>query len=150
MGRDLSPEQALQPDYPDQEEHGIQFICLNANISRQFEFVQGAWIMSTKFDGMSGESDPLLGNRQPIPGCPVTDNFLLAAREWRTAPRRRRPAICNCSRRRVFLPARESSAEVSQLATARVDIPHGKKNGNPVEAEFAIQVCSQFSSQLTR
>ena len=76
-GPGLSPEQALQPNYPDQEEHGIQFVCLNANISRQFEFVQGAWIMSTKFNGMSGESDPLLGNRQPIPGCPVTDNFLL-------------------------------------------------------------------------
>jgi deferrochelatase/peroxidase EfeB len=76
-GPGLSPEQALQPNYPDQEEHGIQFICLNANISRQFEFVQGAWIMSTKFNGMSGESDPLLGNRLPIPGCPVTGNFLL-------------------------------------------------------------------------
>jgi hypothetical protein len=33
--------------------------------------------MSTKFNGMSGESDPLLGNRQPVAGCPVTDNFLL-------------------------------------------------------------------------
>lgn len=76
-GPGLSPEQALQPDYPDNAEHGIQFIGLNANISRQFEFVQGAWIMSTKFNGMTGESDPLLGNRQPIPGCPVTDNFLL-------------------------------------------------------------------------
>jgi deferrochelatase/peroxidase EfeB len=76
-GLGLSPEQAVQPDYPDREEHGIQFICLNANISRQFEFVQGAWVMSTKFDGMSGESDPLLGNRQPIPGYPVTSNFLL-------------------------------------------------------------------------
>ena len=76
-GPGLSPEQALQPNFSDQEEHGIQFVCLNANISRQFEFVQGAWIMSTKFNGTSGESDPLLGNRQPIPGCPVTDNFLL-------------------------------------------------------------------------
>ena len=73
----LSTEQALQPGYPDQEEHGIQFICLNANISRQFEFVQGAWIMSTKFNGMTGESDPLLGNRRPVSGCPVTDEFLL-------------------------------------------------------------------------
>ena len=76
-GPGLSPEQALQPSYPDQEEHGIHFVCLNANISRQFEFVQGAWIMSGKFNGMSGESDPLLGNRQPVPGCPVTDDFLL-------------------------------------------------------------------------
>lgn len=73
----LTTEQALQPDYPDPEEHGIQFVCLNANISRQFEFVQGAWIMNPKFNGMSGESDPLLGNRQPISGCPVTDTFLL-------------------------------------------------------------------------
>ena len=24
---------------------------------------------------MSGESDPLLGNREPIPGCPVTSDF---------------------------------------------------------------------------
>ena len=76
-GPGLSPEQAVQPDYPDTAEHGIQFICINANISRQFEFVQGAWIMNTKFNGMTGESDPLLGNRQPIPGCAVTDSFLL-------------------------------------------------------------------------
>jgi hypothetical protein len=33
--------------------------------------------MSTKFDGLTEESDPLLGNRQPIPGCPVTDAFSL-------------------------------------------------------------------------
>jgi deferrochelatase/peroxidase EfeB len=76
-GPGLSPEQAVQPDYPDTAEHGIQFICINANISRQFEFVQGAWIMNTKFNGMTAESDPLLGNRQPIPGCADTDNFSL-------------------------------------------------------------------------
>ncbi|MDB6100027.1 MAG: hypothetical protein JWO52_26, partial [Gammaproteobacteria bacterium] len=44
---------------------GLHFICLNANIQRQFEFVQGAWLMSTKFDGLHEESDPLLGNRLP-------------------------------------------------------------------------------------
>lgn len=76
-GPGLSPEQALQPGYPDNEEHGIQFVCLNANISRQFEFVQGAWLTNTKFNGMTGESDTLLGTRQPVPGCHVTDNLLL-------------------------------------------------------------------------
>ncbi len=76
-GPGLSPEQALQPDYPDSGEHGIHFVCLNANISRQFEFVQGAWIMNTKFDGMTAESDALMGNRQAIPGCPATDTFSL-------------------------------------------------------------------------
>ena len=66
-GPGLSPEQAVQPDSPDTSEHGIYFICLNANISRQFEFVQNAWIMSTKFNAMTEESDPLLG--QSPAGC---------------------------------------------------------------------------------
>lgn len=74
-GPGLSTEDALRPGYQDTQERGIQFVCLNANISRQFEFVQGAWVMSTKFNGMTGESDPLLGNRQPIPGCPVINTF---------------------------------------------------------------------------
>jgi len=44
---------------------GLHFICLNANIQRQFEFIQGAWLMGTKFNGLHEESDPLLGNRLP-------------------------------------------------------------------------------------
>lgn len=74
-GTPLSPEDALHPG-PD-EERGLHFICLVANISRQFEFVQNAWIQSTKFAGLSAESDPLLGNRVPLPGYPSTDIFTL-------------------------------------------------------------------------
>jgi hypothetical protein len=33
--------------------------------------------MSTKFSGLSGESDPLVGNREPIPGCPATNEFVM-------------------------------------------------------------------------
>ena len=55
---------AAQPDAPDPQS-GLHFICLNANIARQFEFIQNAWLMSAKFDGMSGEADPLIGNREP-------------------------------------------------------------------------------------
>jgi deferrochelatase/peroxidase EfeB len=74
-GPGLSPEEAIRPDRADGAERGLHFICLNANISRQFEFVQNAWIMGTKFNGLTGESDPLLGNREPIAGCPSTDGF---------------------------------------------------------------------------
>ena len=53
-------------------ESGLHFVCLNANIGRQFEFVQGAWIAGTKFAGMAGEGDPMLGHRQPaLDGCPT-------------------------------------------------------------------------------
>ena len=48
-------------------ETGLHFICLGANIARQFEFVQNAWAMGTKFDGLPNESDPLLGTRLPAP-----------------------------------------------------------------------------------
>ena len=77
-GEKLTPEDALGPAPPDDSERGLQFIALNANIERQFEFVQNAWMMRTKFDGLTEESDPLLGNRQAVRGCPFTNAFSLA------------------------------------------------------------------------
>ena len=74
-GSELLPEDALRPAPPNESPRGLHFICLNANISRQFEFLQNAWIANTKFAGVTRESDPLLGNRESIPGCPVTGNF---------------------------------------------------------------------------
>jgi Dyp-type peroxidase family len=76
-GTELKPEQALAPVGDSNPECGLHFICLNANISRQFEFLQNAWISGAKFSGLTGESDPLLGNRVAIPGCPVTSDFTL-------------------------------------------------------------------------
>jgi len=75
-GPGLPPYDANEPAPPDDPKRGLHFICLNANISRQFEFLQNAWMNSSKFSGLTGESDPLLGNREPIPGCPVTSNFI--------------------------------------------------------------------------
>ncbi|MGB8342024.1 MAG: hypothetical protein WCE51_10580 [Chthoniobacterales bacterium] len=74
-GSELLPEDALTPAPPNEPARGLHFVCLNANISRQFEFLQNAWIVNTKFSAMTGESDPLLGTRAEIPGCPVTADF---------------------------------------------------------------------------
>ena len=74
-GPKLEPAAALAPAPANDPERGLHFVSLNANISRQFEFLQNAWIASTKFSGLTGESDPLLGNREPVPGCPVTSDF---------------------------------------------------------------------------
>lgn len=54
---------------------GLYFVCLNANIARQFEFIQNAWLESSKFGGLSSESDPIVGSRVPLLDGSRTDSF---------------------------------------------------------------------------
>jgi deferrochelatase/peroxidase EfeB len=74
-GHKVTPEEALQSAATQDGESGLHFLAINSNIQRQFEFIQTAWLMRTKFDGMTEESDPLLGNRTPVLGCPLTNTF---------------------------------------------------------------------------
>ena len=76
-GPALSPEAALQPAVFSEPGRGLHFLAIGSNIERQFEFVQNAWFVKTKFNGLTGESDPLLGNREPVKGCPFTDSFTI-------------------------------------------------------------------------
>jgi Dyp-type peroxidase family len=56
---------------------GLHFICFNADIANQFEFVQQTWMNGTVFQGLRGEVDPLVGNPSgtgglfTIPGEPL-------------------------------------------------------------------------------
>ena len=84
-GPALTPEKAVAKNAR-KAERGLHFICLGANILRQFEFVQHAWLMQSKFAGLAGESDPLLGNREPLHGGEPTDRF--------SQPQQGAPAIC--------------------------------------------------------
>jgi Dyp-type peroxidase family len=79
-GSTLSPEDALQPAPPDDPERGIHFVCLNANIGRQFEFLQNAWLMNSGFADLRGETDPLVGGREGIAGCPAAGDFTMPRR----------------------------------------------------------------------
>ena len=66
-------------------DRGLQFICFNANIARQFEFIQHTWCHNTKFFGLNNEPDPIIGmkdireNDAPaeftIPSSPVRRKF---------------------------------------------------------------------------
>jgi Dyp-type peroxidase family len=64
---------------PDGQPRGLVFAALNANIERQFEFIQSAWISSPNFAGLYDEADPLLGGRTQnagaftMPKCPMRD-----------------------------------------------------------------------------
>ena len=72
----MSVAEALSGRAP-KVETGLHFVCLCADLARQFEFVQGAWIAGTKFAGLPHESDPLLGNRLAAPDEPDTARFTM-------------------------------------------------------------------------
>ncbi len=64
----------------DQSERGLHFLCFNANLNRQFEFVQSNWSQNPTFAGLSSDPDPLLSTKRQFPfdasdftiqGCPV-------------------------------------------------------------------------------
>ena len=39
---------------------GLMFMCVNADIGRQFEFIQQTWLMGRNFHGLDGERDALM------------------------------------------------------------------------------------------
>ncbi len=50
-------------------ERGLMFLCLQANIERQFEFVQQSWIRGERFGGLQGEQDAIVGDARPSEGA---------------------------------------------------------------------------------
>jgi Dyp-type peroxidase family len=45
----------------DKTEKGLLFMCLNADIERQYEFMQQTWVSSASFHGLLAEKDPTIG-----------------------------------------------------------------------------------------
>ena len=60
-GPPVSSETLFADAPPDDPERGLFFICLGANIGRQFEFVQHSWVNNPKFDRLYDEPDPVVG-----------------------------------------------------------------------------------------
>lgn len=55
VGRSYAPEGKDKP--------GLLFMCINADIERQFEFLQQTWIFGSNFHGLEDEIDPIVGFR---------------------------------------------------------------------------------------
>jgi len=69
------PEGSL---HDDGEDRGLLFICINADIERQFEFIQQTWANNPKFGGLYNDRDPLLGSSPSnltIPRDPIRFQF---------------------------------------------------------------------------
>jgi deferrochelatase/peroxidase EfeB len=65
-------------------EPGLLFMCVNADIERQFEFLQQSWILGANFHGLEDEVDPIVGCKGksmvvPTPSGPLK---LQALREF--------------------------------------------------------------------
>lgn len=73
---------------------GLHFICLNANIGRQFEFVQHTWANNPNFNGLYRDPDPIIGSRSAY-GLPQ-DQFTI----------QRQPARCRLQGLPAFVSTR--------------------------------------------
>ncbi|MEO8551903.1 MAG: hypothetical protein ABI678_18130, partial [Kofleriaceae bacterium] len=63
VSKHVAPEEILEHG-PDATRRGLHFICLVGHISRQFEFVQRAWIHAPNFGALFKDGDPITGRRQ--------------------------------------------------------------------------------------
>jgi len=76
---------------------GLMFLCLNANIGRQFEFVQHTWMNGPKFGGLHAGADPLVGDQQPETSArDLPPSFVIQAK----------PARLRCTNIRRFVTTR--------------------------------------------
>lgn len=66
-GPPLTVDEALRGE-DGEAERGLQFICLGANLARQFEFVHHTWLNDPKFAGLYDDSDPLVSPSEPYGG----------------------------------------------------------------------------------
>ncbi|MGH2698236.1 MAG: Dyp-type peroxidase [Actinomycetota bacterium] len=70
-------QRASENGATEDDERGLYFMCLNANLARQFEFVQHTWVNNSKFDGLYDDPDPVVatqsssGRSFTVPAAPV-------------------------------------------------------------------------------
>jgi deferrochelatase/peroxidase EfeB len=73
VGRRYEPEKDRNP--------GQFFMCLNADLERQFEFVQQTWLQSPTFHGLIDERDPIVGSRHGADAGHTDDGYSIPTRE---------------------------------------------------------------------
>ena len=116
VGRPYLPEEESQNP-------GLFFACLNADIERQFEFIQQTWVMEKSFHELDGEVDSILsrggkGSRItiPTPGGPIflkqmQDFVKVLGGGYFFLPSRRTIRFLSTDTDEEFLPACPRTAE---------------------------------------
>lgn len=65
-------------------ERGLHFMSINADIGRQFEFLQNGWVYNQKFNGLYEERDPLIANHHNPQDPRDTGTFRIPCEGLRT------------------------------------------------------------------
>jgi deferrochelatase/peroxidase EfeB len=66
-GMPYGPELKPEANEDDGALRGLYFVALNADLERQFEFVQRRWVNAPTGTGLDDDLDPLLGGSQTRP-----------------------------------------------------------------------------------
>jgi deferrochelatase/peroxidase EfeB len=114
LAASMKPEDILRGK-DDGSARGLHFICLNADLGRQFEFIQNFWINNPKFDGLYDEKGPPYRelSRPPKP----KDHRHLRHPGGKAETTLYRPSrICHGKRRRLFFPARNAGITISVIS----------------------------------
>ena len=75
----------------DQGDHGVIMLILNADLSRQYEFVQQQWVNFGNDFRLANDKDPILGNHGFNQGCRATGRMVIEGDKQTNTP----PYFCS-------------------------------------------------------
>ncbi len=112
---DRLPDMPFGDEIPEDDgrERGLLFACLNADVERQFEFVQQTWINNPVFGGLGGEVDPLIGDQEKVDGT-----MTIPGDPLRTRVRGMRRFVTVKGGAYFFLPSRSALIYLAGLENA--------------------------------
>lgn len=124
---------------------GLMFMCLNADLERQFEFLQQTWILGSAFHHLGNEQDPFLGHNSgigvftvPTPTGPVRlpdvpDFVRVRGGGYFFMPGR--TSLLWLASNRSAAPPRALPAQAARIDAPPADAPAGPASPRPARAE---------------
>jgi len=114
---ELNPAKMLEDEAaPDR---GLLFLCVSANISRQFEFVQQSWINNPDFDARYREDDPIVGARAFHNEPKSVSNFTIPSKPLRKRMQDLPRFVCVRGGAYFFMPSKAALTYVQQVLKAK-------------------------------
>ncbi len=105
--------------FEEDDETGLQFMCFNASIVRQFEFIQSAWINNAFFQGLQKEVDPIIGTpRAARLAVSDIDRFTIPRRPYRRVLEKTPQFVTVRGGAYFFMPSLTALRFVAQAGTA--------------------------------